>query len=211
MSTRTLASAVAVIVTAAAFAFPGLAHAQTDRVAGLYRDSYVLEAKGDYAGAASKVRDAKQASPRSYFAAARLGWLTYLAGDFSSSVAAYTEAIGLEPKAVEPKLGLTLPLVAAKKWRDLERACRDVLAVDAQNATALSRLAQAQYWSDNFADAAATYRRLADNYPSNLDYKTGLGWALLKTGRAADAKQQFDAVLAVSPDNASAKQGLAGR
>ena len=75
-------------------------------------------------------------------------------------------------RSIEPKLGLTLPLLGQRNWRELERACQAVLAVDPHNATSLARLGLAQYSVGNFAGAEATYRRLADDYPSELDYQT---------------------------------------
>ncbi len=181
------------------------------RIAGLYRESYALEAKQNYVGALARMHDIKQAAGPSYFVTIRMAWLSYLGGDFKTSASGYTEAIAAEPKAIEPKIGLTLPLLAARNWRDLERACRDVLSLDPQNVTARSRLAQAYYWGGNYPDAATTYRKLAADYPSDLDNKTGLGWALLRMGRSAEARQLFDAVLAVSPDNVYAKQGIAAQ
>jgi len=185
--------------------------AQGERVPGLYRDSYALEAKRDYAGALARVREARSAGSNAYFAAIRSGWLSYLLADYQASIGSYTAAIAAEPKAVEPKLGLTLPLLALRNWRELERACSAVLAVDAHNVTALARLGLAQYNAGNFSGAEATYRKLVEDYPSESDYRTGLGWALLKLGKTADARQWFESVLAVSPDNASAKLGLGMR
>ncbi|MBL0172114.1 MAG: tetratricopeptide repeat protein [Gemmatimonadaceae bacterium] len=190
-----------------ALAWPS-AQAQGTRAPSLYRESYALEAKREYPAALAKVREAKQAGSNAYFANLRMGWLSYLAGDYVASAASYADAVTAEPKAIEPKLGRTLPLLAAGNWRELERACREVLSLDAQNVSALSRLAIAQYNSGNFADAAASYRKLIDAYPSDLDFKTGLGWALLKQGRTGDARPLFEAVLAVSPDNLNALKGL---
>lgn len=203
-----------IVVALIVVSTPSLAHAQSraeSRSAALYKESYALEASRDYVAAIARAREAAKAGSDVYFANVRLGWLTYLAGDFAESVARYTDAIAAAPAAIEPKLGLTLPLLAAGKWRELERACREALVVDTQNVTALGRLAMSYYNLGNYGDAATTYRRLADSYPATLDYKTGLGWALLKLGRSADARTQFEAVLAVSPDNVSAKQGMAVR
>lgn len=212
MNSRIICLASATALVLAAGVFPIVTHAQGDsKLSSLYRESYVLEAKGDYAGASAKVRDARQASGNSYFAVVRLAWLQYLAGDYAASASAYGEAVAIDPKAIEPKIGLTLPLLAAKRWKDLDRACRDVLIADPQNASARSRLAQALYWTSNYADSSAAYQKLTAEYPSNLDYKTGLAWALLKQGRTGDARQIFQAVLIVSPDNASAKEGLGVR
>jgi Flp pilus assembly protein TadD len=46
------------------------------------------------------------------------------------------------------------------------------------------------------------------DYPAELDHQTGLGWSLLKMGRSKEARQLFTAVLAVSPDNPNARQGM---
>ena len=185
--------------------------AQDARVSGLYRDSYTLEAKRDYVAALAKVRDARAAGGNAYFSAIRSGWLAYLQGDFKASLASYSEAVAAEPKAVEPKLGLTLPLLAQRNWRELERACAAVLAVDPRNSTALARLGLAQYNGGNFSAAESTYRHLMEDYPSEMDYRTGLGWALVKQGKNGEAKPIFESVLAVSPDNVNAKAGLGVR
>lgn len=186
-----------------------LAHADDPQMADLYRQSYTLEANKDYAGALAKVREIKSRATGSYFAAVRLGWVAYLAGDLAASEAAYREAATAAPKAIEPRLGLTLPLLAAKKWRDLERACREVIVLDPNNGVARARLAHAQYSVGNYPDSASTYRKLIEEYPAELDHQTGLAWCLLRMGRKAEARQVFTGVLAVSPDNASAKAGMA--
>jgi tetratricopeptide (TPR) repeat protein len=210
MKTRIYALIAAVgIVGATVLTGPGWAQDPATQVANLYRESYTLEANRDYAGSLARMREVKAKAGASYFVSMRTAWLSYLAGDFAASETLYREAIGAAPKAVEAKLGLTLPLLAARKWRDLERACRDVLASDSGNAVARARLAHALYSVGNYPDAATEYRKLVDEYPSELDHQTGLGWALAKMGRKAEAKQQFAAVLAVSPDNANARQGMA--
>lgn len=180
-----------------------------DRTAALYRLSYQLEAKGDHAGALARMAEIRAAAGRSYFVVVRTAWLQYLKGDLAGSTTSYREAVSLEPKAVEPRLGLTLPLLALKRWRDLERACRDVLALDPNDPTARARLAHALYFVGNYPDAATVYRKLVADYPAVLDHQTGLAWTLLRMGRRAEAHRLFNAVLAVSPDNLNAKAGLA--
>jgi tetratricopeptide (TPR) repeat protein len=210
MKTRFYALIAAVgIVSATVLTGPGYAQDPAAQVAGLYRDSYSLEANRDYSGSLAKMREIKAKSGASYFVALRTAWVSYLAGDYTGAEAAYREAIPAAPKAVEARLGLTLPLLAAKKWRDLERACRDVIALDPHNALARARLAHALYSVGNYPDSATEYRKLVEEYPGDLDHQTGLGWALVKMGRKAEGKQVFAAVLAVSPDNTNARQGMA--
>jgi tetratricopeptide (TPR) repeat protein len=199
-----------VALAAALLATPRVAAAQAnERVAALYRASYRLEASRDPRGALAKMREIRTLAGASYFVAVRTAWLQYLVGDFGGAAASYREAQGRAPKAIEPRLGLTLPLLAQHRWRDLERACREVLALDPHNATARARLAHALYSVGNYPDAAGVYRKLVAEYPSVLDHQTGLGWALLRMGRRAEAQRHFTAVLAVSPDNANARAGMA--
>ncbi len=45
-------------------------------------------------------------------------------------------------------------------------------------------------------------------FPSDVEIRTGLGWALLKQGKGADAAREFEQVLKVAPKQASAREGL---
>jgi Flp pilus assembly protein TadD len=63
----------------------------------------------------------------------------------------------------------------------------------------------------NYPDSATTYRKLVEEYPAELDHQTGLGWAMMKMGRRAEARGMFAEVLGVSPDNASAKAGMSAQ
>lgn len=188
---------------------PWTALAGADDVPHLFRQTYRLEAKHKYAVALAAMYKIRGHVGETYFVLARIGWLAHLSGRYGDSEAAYRKAAKLAPKAVEPRLGLTLPLLVQKKWRDLERACRDVLLLDPLNETARARLAHAHYMVKNYPDAATAYRSLVDQYPANLDYQTGLGWALARMGRVKEGKELFRAVLAVSPDNPNALDGIA--
>ncbi len=177
-------------------------------VAELYRKSYRAEYQGRQEEALEAMHGIRAKGNNSYFVHVRTGWVAYLAGRLAESEEAYRRAMAADPKAIEPKLGLTLPLLAAKKWRALERACRDVLGLDPKNNAARARLAHAYYSLGNYPDAANLYRGLIADYPGDLDHQTGLGWCLLRMGRTPDAKRVFQQVQAVSPDNPNARQGL---
>jgi len=197
--------AILILLASASMAVP--AHAAT--AAELFRESYQMEAQGKPARALTAMQAAKTQVGASYFVTERIAWLSYLSGRLPESVAAYESAIKMKPNAIEPKVGLTLPLLAQKQWRPLERACGEVLKLDAKNIVARARLAQSHYELGNYPDAAVVYRSLIVDYPSDLNHQTGLGWAVARMGRIAEAKKLFMAVLAVSPDNVYAKQGMA--
>jgi tetratricopeptide (TPR) repeat protein len=179
--------------------------------AALYRQSYQQEARGEYANALSSMREVRKSTGASYFLALRTGWLTYLTGDYAGAEKSYREAIAAKPAATEAKIGLSLVLFVEQKWKDLETTCKQVLAEDAKNAVVRARMAAGYYGAGNYADAAATYRKLVEEYPGELDYQTGYAWALHRMGKREEARKFFQAVLAVSPDNLNANQGITAK
>jgi tetratricopeptide (TPR) repeat protein len=201
-------SVAAKILIACVFAGGIALSAAPQGVADLYRNSYRAEAENRPADALEAMKTIRTKTKDSYFVNVRLAWVAYLAARYSESEEAYKRAAKAQPKAIEAKLGLTLPLMAQKKWSELESACRAVLALDPKNNVARARLALAQYTLGNYPDAATTYRGLMADYPGELDHQTGLGWALARMGRTKDAKALFEAVLAVSPDNPNALAGM---
>jgi tetratricopeptide (TPR) repeat protein len=174
----------------------------------VYRQSYLLEGKGDYAGALARMEEIRKRSGASYFVSLRTGWLNYLAGKHEAAEARYRDAIAAKPNAIEAKIGLTLVLYVAQRWKPLEAACKQVLKEDPQHATVRARLAASYYNSGNYPDAATIYRKLVESFPGELDFQTGYAWALLRMGKRDEASKYFQAVLAVSPDNPNAIQGM---
>lgn len=184
-------------------------HPHGDGGAAAYRASYQLEANGDFAGAVAKLAPLSAAMDDSYFLTVRLAWLRYRAGDLAAAELDYRRAIAAKPQAIEPKVGLTLALFADGNWKALDIACRDALASLPADPGLRSRLAAAQYNLGRFPDAAVLYRKLIDDdYPATLDYQTGYAWALQRMGKRKQAEAVFKSVLAVSPDNVNAQQGL---
>ena len=73
---------VATILLAGSAAAVSLVRAQSDvrpepKTAALYRESYALEARQDFAGALAKMREVRQGTGKSYFATLRVAWLSY--------------------------------------------------------------------------------------------------------------------------------------
>jgi tetratricopeptide (TPR) repeat protein len=187
---------------------PCPAPAQT-KVSDLYRRSYSLEARNDVAGALTAMEEIAASGAVDYVFYLRKGWLQYLAGQHASSAAAYGRAVELEPKAVEPKLGLMLPLMAQQRWAEAEHVGQQVLGMAPGDFTAQSRIAFIQYSQGRYAEAEGSYRKALGGFPSNVEMRAGLGWSLLKQGKAFDARAEFDRILLIAPDHASAKEGLA--
>jgi tetratricopeptide (TPR) repeat protein len=188
---------------------PGAAWAaETTPVPELYRLSYAAEARGDQASALRFMDEVARVGDTGYVLHLRRGWLLYLARRHSESATAYVRAIEAEPRAVEPRLGAMLPLMAQRRWKEAEQQGKDVLALAPGDFTARSRLAFIQYTQGDFARAEDWYRGALESYPGSVDMRAGLAWSLLKQRRLTDARAEFEKVLRIAPDHPSANDGL---
>jgi len=189
------------------------AHGQTagtdSTVADLFQSSYALEARRDYRGALAKAQTVLEREPDDYVAQLRIGWLLYLNSRYAESSAAYRKAVRLAPEAVEPRLGLMLPLMAARQHQEALTAADSVLELDPGNLTARSRKAYTLYLLGRYTKAETQYREVLKRYPSNVDMMSGLGWTLLKRGQRAQAQAVFEKLLRVSPTHSLGRSGLA--
>lgn len=199
-----LRSALLVGVSLSVLAAPAFAQPTPE----LYRQSYALEARGDYRGALEAMESITQKSP-DYTAILRRGWLLYLAGRYTESFADYEKAVSLEPKAVEPRLGAMLPAMALRRWKEAEKLGLEVLAQAPGEYLALSRLAFIHFEQARYDKAESFYRQALALFPSNVEMRAGLAWTLLRQGKASEARAGFEAILRVAPDLATAKEGLA--
>jgi len=183
--------------------------ASADATTDAYQASNDLETAGRYRQALQVLDDVPSADRGQYVYPLRRAWLCFLAGDHRDSVEAYRRAIALEPRAVEPRLGMTLPQMALHLWLDVEQTAADALALDPGNYLASSRHAWALYNLGRYDDAEVAYRRILALYPADVDLRSGLGWCLLKQDRGSDAATQFRTVLQVAPTHDTALEGLA--
>ena len=183
-------------------------HALEDGAPRLFQESYAAEATGDVAAAVAALRRLPIDRREHYFYQLRLGWLLYLSEQYPASAVAYRRAIALAPEAVEPRLGLLLPLMANRMWSDAEQTARAALSIDDGNYLATSRLAFILFNQGRYAEAAAQYRRVLDFYPADLEMRAGLGWSLARSGKLSLAQSEFEEILGVAPSHVSARGGV---
>lgn len=173
-----------------------------------WQASYAAESAGNYEGALRALDQLPSALKQGYIANYRRGWLHYCLGHHKESVSAYDAAIAKEPDAVEARVARLLPLMAQAKWNEVIKGAQDTLKRDPQSYLALQRMAYAQFSTQHFPAAEQTYRRLVRLYPSDIEMRAALGWAVLRMGKQAEAVELFRAVLELSPQHASAAAGL---
>ncbi len=199
--TATMVLALTLPTTAAAA--PG-----QNKVPALFESSFAHEATGNISRALNDVLQIVRLAPGNYVATLRSAWLYYRKGRYGDAIATYRKARKLAPKAVEPVLGETLPLMAAKRWSDAERAAKLVLKRSPRNYLASSRLAFIYFSQARYGEADAWYTRVLSDYPSDTEMMLGLGWTRLRQGRKAEARRIFNAVLAIRRQNSSARAGV---
>lgn len=183
---------------------PAAARAQQDQSAA-FSSSYSAEAKADYAEAIAPIRAIYTGT---YEQNLRLGWLYFLAKNYTSAAAHYQKAVEQRPYAIEPKLGLIKPLNALGQLDRMLATYESILKIDPQNT-------QANYWTGviflnrkAYAQAARYFERVVNLYPFDYDSNLSLAWAYFNLGKKAEARALYTKALLIRPGDAAATAGL---
>jgi len=183
---------------------PAGAWAQADQTAA-FASSYAAEAKADYADAIAPI---KAIYTGTYEQNLRLGWLYFLAKNYTAAAAHYQKAVEQRPYALEPKFGLVKPLNALGQVEKMLSLYADILKIDAQNT-------QANYWTGviylnrkAYAQAARYFERVVNLYPFDYDSNLSLAWSYLNLGKKAEARALYTKALLIRPGDAAATAGL---
>lgn len=174
----------------------------------LFESSFAYEVNGDLDRAINDTIQILRVDPNNYIALLRSAWLYYSNARYSDAIAYYTKAAKINPGAIEPKIGVTLPQMALGNWEAAATAAKAAISLAPKDYTVRIRLAYISYMRGAYQESAALYASLLRHYPSDMDVKLGLAWAYYKLGNKAQAKKLFDEVLKVRRDNVSAKSGL---
>jgi len=171
-----------------------------------FSDSYTKEKAGKYQEAVTSLKAFYDAG--SYEINLRLGWLTYLQGQFTESLAYYNKAADLMPYAIEPRLGLVLPASSLGNWDMVIAQYNKILEVDPNNTVTLYRLGLITYDKKDYKQAYKYFEKVVNLYPFDYQSVLMLGWTNYKLGKTREAKILFNKALLYYPEDASAKEGL---
>ncbi len=171
-----------------------------------FSNSYKMEVKGEYEAAIKGLQEVY--SETSYQINLRLGWLHYLAGLFTESLAYYQKTITLMPYAIEAKLGYVYPAAALGNWEQVMKQYKAILTIDPQNTTANYRMGSIYYGRKDYATAFKYLEKVVNLYPFDYNGVVLLAWTNYQMGRTREAKILFQKALLISPGDASATEGL---
>jgi len=187
------------------FFFVSMAQDQ-EKLMAAFNSSYVKEKEGKFDEAAKALKAFYDAS--SYEINLRLGWLTYLQGQFSESLGYYNKAIDLMPYAIEPRLGVVLPLSAQGNWEVVVSQYNKILEIDSKNTLILYRMGLISYDKKDYKQAYQYFEKVVNLYPWDYQSVLMLAWSNLKLGKTREAKILFNKVLLYYPGDTSSKEGL---
>jgi len=174
------------------------AYAETDP----WEESYRLEEVFQYDSAINVLRNI---SSKNELVSLRRGWLNYLKGAHSRSIEHYKKALQTNSQSLDARLGLILPLLKQQRWREAAVNANKVLEVAPWNYYAHVRLMKTEealkQWEKLFKHADAVNLR----YPSDATILVYLARASHKLGNTKQAKEFYNKVSELFPDNFEAK------
>lgn len=193
------------VLLAIAILLAGQSMAQ-DNIINAFKQSYDLEKTGNFKASADRLKAVYQAD--GYEINLRLGWLSYQAGQLKESIDYYQKAVNLKPYAIEPKLGLVLPLSMQGEWDKILEMYQKILQTDPQNALVNYRVGLIYYNRGNYDKADPYIEKVVNLYPFDYDGLLLLAWNKLNLQKTRESKVLFQKVLMNNPGDESALEGL---
>ncbi len=172
-----------------------------------FKASYINEYKTNYSGAIADLQKVYKAD--SYESNLRLGWLQYLAKQYTTAMDYYQKAIDLKKFSVEARFGYIKPATEAKQYVKAYEKYEEILKIDPYNSSANYWVGISYYGVKKYDIAAKYFELVVNMYPFDYDANHMLAWSYLNQGRSSDAKILFNQALIIKPGDASATEGLA--
>ncbi len=194
------------LVTVFTLLFGGLMAQNTTVTQAAFVKSYESEKSGNYVAAINTLKTVYKAD--SYIVNIRLGWLSYLAKQYTESIKYYEKSISLKPYAIEARFGCVKPLSALESWEKVKAHYMEVLKIDPQNTVANYWLGVIYYNRKDYVNATRLFEKVVNLYPLDYDSVIMLAWSKLSSGKSADARVLFNQALILKPDDSSALSGL---
>ena len=186
--------------------FSDLSAQYDSKINDAFAKSYKSEQNGSYSEGVEALKSVYQAD--NYSINARLGWLLFLAKQYTESISYYEKAIKLKPYAIEARFGMIKACNALESLDKVKEQYEAILKIDSQNTTSLYWLGVILYNRKEYDQASKYFEKIVNLYPMDYGSVIMLAWTKLNQGKKPDAKVLFDHALLLSPDDPSAIAGL---
>ena len=194
------------LVVLLVFAFNTIFAQQEDKVAKAFSDSYVHEKEKNYTAAAESMKKVYDAS--SYAINMRLGWLTYMAAQYNTSLTYYQICIRLMPLSIEARMGYVYPASALGNWDLVLAKYAEILKIDPNHYYANLYSGQIYTKQKQYKKADKYYTVLLNHFPFTYEIVIAAAWNDYYLGKYREAKVLFQKALWLYPNDKSASEGL---
>lgn len=171
-----------------------------------FQQSYIQEAAGNYKDAINVLKNIYMED--SYEINLRLGYLSYLAGRFTESIAYYNQAIELMPYGIEARLGYAYPASAIGNYNQVLAQYEKILEICPNYSIVLHRIGLIYYGREDYIKAEKYFEKVVNLFPFDYEGLTMLAWTKLKLNKTREAKSLFQKALLNTPSGSTAEEGL---
>ena len=168
--------------------------------------NYLFDKAGHHQIAIDKLLEVYDA--KSYEINLRLGFLYYVSALYRQSASYYKIAVNLKPNSIEAKLGYALPLAALASWDTLKIQYEDILKLDPNNSKVNFRMGLIYYYKSDYNTAAIYFDKVYNSFPFDYDNTLMYAWTEYKLNKNMEAKNLFNIVLLIMPNDPSSLEGL---
>lgn len=171
-----------------------------------FQKSYIHEGSGEFQKAMQVLKNVYD--EKSYEMNLRLGWLAYLSGLFSESIAFYNNSINLMPYSIEARFGFVYPASALGNWNMVINQYEKILEISPNNTVASHRLGLIYYNREEYSIAHKYFEKVVNLFPFDYDGLIMFAWTNYNLKKYREAKVLFQKALMHTPGGASALEGL---
>jgi tetratricopeptide (TPR) repeat protein len=174
-----------------------------------YYESYAYEKAQNYPGAIRAMYPVFTAYPKGYTVNFRLGWLSYLNGNYSDAQRYYKTALAVYPAAIEVMQCISLVHKARADWAEVEAENAIIIKIDYFNQTANYWYAIALKAQKKYDLAEKICRKMLTVLPTSVNFLNELGENLYYKKDYTQAFTMFLSVRVLDPQNENAKKFIA--
>jgi protein O-mannosyl-transferase len=147
-----------------------------------------------------------EVAPRNPLPRNHLAYVYMQKGDYKTALEIYHQALALDPQSWRTTMNLGSAYFQTGELQEAEKFYERAIEVYPKNANQRNSsqyyyLGQARLRMGHFAEAEQPLRTAVEINPSGFGYHFGLGYVLLQEGKLKEAREQFEADLAVNPQS----------
>ena len=200
-----------IILLLLSLGFINITHAETDTFINklsIWSQSYILESYYEYQKAADLIVPLVDNKETLELVNLRLGWLSYLQGKYNKSIDYYKNALNYNPKSIDTHLGITLPLLAQKRYKSATKYTQRALSLSPNNYSASEKMMYIYYLQGKWDSLNEFSTNVSTHYPNLVEPLVYIARANFYSGNKDIAKKFYQRVLMLMPTHIEANANL---